>query len=217
VTEAANRSEGLVDSEQRIKHQKLTRTIPLPPIVETALRESPITAPVFGDWSELGLPNCWVVAGAVFQTFWNSAHGFSPLHGIRDIDLIYFDPDDLTEETENDNAMRINSRFHDLGVRFDVKNEARVHQWYEDRFGYAINPYTSAESAMETFPTTAGAIGVRTAGQELEAFAPFGFDDLLNLVIRPNKRQITRSIYAEKVERWAPYWPRVKFLDWEDG
>ena len=190
---------------------------PLPPIVETALRESPVVSPVFVDWSELALPNCWIVAGAVFQTFWNSVHGFSPLHGISDIDLIYFDPDDLTEATENDNSMRINSHFRDLGVRLDVKNEARVHLWYEGRFGYAINPYVSAESAMETFPTTAGAIGVRPAGQELEAFVPFGFDDLLNLVIRPNKRQITRSIYTDKVARWKPHWPQVDFLDWDDA
>lgn len=69
---------------------------------------------------------------------------------------------------------------------------------------------------METFPTTAGSIGVRANGQALEAFAPFGFDDLMNLIIRPNKRQITRSIYEEKVACWKRIWPRVKYLEWGD-
>jgi hypothetical protein len=70
---------------------------------------------------------------------------------------------------------------------------------------------------METFPTAAGAVGVRPAGKSLEAFAPFGFDDLMNLVIRPNKRQITRDIYDAKVARWQPNWPRVRYLDWDDA
>jgi len=170
---------------------------------------------VLDDWLALELPNCWMVAGAVFQTYWNSVHGYSPRHGISDIDIAYFNADDLSEENENKHSVRINRHFEDLGVRFDVKNEARVHQWYEDRFGYSINAYTSAESAMETFPTTAGAIGIRPNGHELEAFAPFGFDDLMGLVIRPNKRQITESIYLEKVARWESIWPRVRYLDWD--
>ena len=144
-------------------------------------------------------------------------HGYSPLHGINDIDLIYFDPDDLSEDTENKQSIRINNCYEGLGIKFDVKNEARVHLWYEGRFGYPINAYTAAESAIETFPTTAGAIAVRPNGQGLESFAPFGFDDLMNLVIRPNKRQITKEIYLDKVARWEPNWPRVKFLSWEES
>jgi hypothetical protein len=190
--------------------------VPLPPKVETSLRANPIVATVLDDWLQLKLPNCWLVAGAVVQSYWNYVHGFQPQHGISDIDLIYFDPDDLTEETERQHAARINARHQDLGIRFDVKNEARVHLWYEERFGYPIKAYTSVEAAIETFPTTAGAIGVRPAGNKLEAFAPFGFADLVNLVVRPNTRQVTRAIYAEKVARWKPHWPQLRFVDWDD-
>ena len=190
--------------------------LPLPQELESSLRNSPIVSRVFDGWSELALPNCWMVAGAVCQSFWNSKYGFSPLHGISDIDLIYFDADDLTEEAENNHSLRINSRYEDIGVRVDVKNEARVHLWYEDRFGYPIDAYTSAEAAMETFPTTAGSIGVRPDGQAIEAFAPYGFDDLMDLVIRPNKRQITRTIYEDKVARWRLHWPLVTYLDWDE-
>lgn len=190
--------------------------VPPPPELESCLRDNPVVSRVFDSWTELALPNCWMVAGAVFQSFWNRAYGFSPLHGISDIDLIYFDADDLTEETENEHYRRINSYYDHLGISFDVKNEARVHLWYEDRFGYPIGAYTSAEAAMETFPTTAGSIGIRPNGKALEAFAPFGFDDLVNLIIRPNKRQITRRIYEEKVARWKRDWPRVEYLEWDD-
>lgn len=189
--------------------------VPLPKKLESALRANTVISHTFDCWEDIALPNCWMVAGAVFQSFWNQEHGFPPLHGISDIDLIYFDADDLSEEKENEHHVRINGLFAEGGIRFDVKNEARVHLWYEDRFGYAIDAYTSAEAAMETFPTTAGAIGVRCAGEKLEAFAPFGFDDLMNLTIRPNKRQITPEIYEDKVARWRPNWPRVTYLEWE--
>jgi hypothetical protein len=43
-----------------------------------------------------------------------------------------------------------------------------------------------------------GYVGIRG---EFECCAPFGLDDLFGLVVRPNKRQITRAIYEAKVER----------------
>ena len=189
----------------------------LPPALENSLHENGAVSHLFECWSELQLPDCWLVAGAVAQSYWNKVHGFPPLHGISDIDLAYFDPNDLTEESESAQAARIGRRFEHLDVRFDVKNEARVHLWYERRFGYPIPAYPSAESAIETFPTTAGAIGVRPGDRGLEALAPFGFDDLLNLVVRPNKRQITREIYLRKVERWTALWPKLKVLDWDEA
>ena len=185
-----------------------------PEQLENALRKNPAISHLIDHWPELDLPNCWLVAGAVVQSYWNAKHGFQPLHGISDIDLIYFDPNDLTEDSESGHAARISVQFKNLGVRFDVKNEARVHLWYESRFGYPIAAYTSAESAIETFPTTAGSIGIRPAHQHLEAYAPFGFDDLLNLVVRPNKRQVTHAIYVEKVTRWKAIWPRLDVKDW---
>jgi len=100
--------------------------VSLPPKLESSLRDSPTISRVFDGWNELELPNCWMVAGAVFQSYWNRQFGFPPLHGISDIDLIYFDADDLTEKTENEHYLRINSCYEDAGLRFDVKNEARL-------------------------------------------------------------------------------------------
>ena len=190
--------------------------VPLPHQLEECLRGNPAVSQLVHSWPTLELPNCWLVAGALVQSYWNAAHGFPPLHGIRDIDIIYFDPSDLTDATEARHAARIRDCFDNLDARIDVKNEARVHLWYEARFGYPISPYPSAEAAIESFPTTAGAVGIRAVGGQLEAYAPFGFDDLLNLVVRPNKRQITRDIYSEKVARWTAIWPGLEIMDWDE-
>src|SRR6476620_8096023 len=69
---------------------------------------------------------------------------------------------------------RVRNLFQHLPIKLDVKNEARVHLWYEDRFGYAIKPYSSSADAIATFPTTATAVGVRQIHSKFECCAPFG-------------------------------------------
>jgi uncharacterized protein len=101
-------------------------------------------------------------------------------------------------------------------MKLDVKNEARVHLWYQQRFGYAIEPCRSSADAIATFPTTATAVGVRRIHGEFECCAPFGLADLFGLIVRPNKRQITRTIYEAKAERWRSIWPRLRILPWEE-
>jgi hypothetical protein len=77
--------------------------------------------------------------------------------------------------------------------------------------------YTSTRHAIATFPTTATAIGMRPAPSGIELCAPFGVDDLVELVVRPNKAQITADIYAAKVSRWKMMWPRLQIIDWHVG
>ena len=168
-------------------------------------------------FDEIGLPDCWIVAGYVAQTVWNLACGRAAGFGIKDADLVYFDAADLSAETETEHEKRLRAQFSDLPVKLDVKNEARVPLWYKRVFGYPIPPYRSTEDAIASFPTTATAVGVRRTGGIFECVAPFGLDDLFALRVRPNKRQITPAIYAKKLERWRPLWPYVTFLAWEDA
>jgi hypothetical protein len=178
------------------------------------LTRSEFVAPVLQRWPEIGLPNGWLAAGAIAQTVWNLAHGRTPHADIKDIDLVYFDDSDLSAETEARNEARIRHLFADLDVAFDVKNEARVHLWYGEKFGQPIDPYGSIEEAIATFPTTATAIAVRPGQRQLDICAPFGLDDLLGLVVRPNKAQITRAVYEAKIGRWRQCWPNLKIFGW---
>ncbi len=164
----------------------------------------------------LELPGWYLGAGCVAQTIWNLAHLKAPTADIIDYDLVYFDAD-LSAEAENEVAARVASLLADLPVRPDVKNQAGVHMWYQARFGYPIRPYTSCEDALATWPTTATAIGVRYIDQTLTPYAPFGTTDLFDLVVRPNRVQITPEIYASKVARWVERWPSLKILSWEEG
>jgi uncharacterized protein len=184
-------------------------------VVEQTVLASPLLNAVLERWDRIALPDCWLVAGAVAQTVWNKAHDLPAIHGIKDVDITYFDGSDLSEEGELAHAARVEALFADFPVHFDVKNEARVHTWYARKFGFPIQPYTSTRHAIATFPTTATSVGIRPAAAGLELYAPFGVSDLEQLIVRPNKALITREIYLAKVNRWKGIWPLLKMLDWD--
>lgn len=187
----------------------------LHPELQAIVYKSPLLSSVLGKWDEIALPDSWLVAGAVAQTVWNHVFGFPPVYGIQDIDIVYFDPDDLSEASEAEHSARIRAAFSELKVWIDVKNQARVHYWYEAKFGYSINPYTSTTEAISTFPTTAAAVGLRPHHAALELCTPYGLADLLGAVVRPNKKQITREIYEKKIGRWIKLWPELTIVDWD--
>lgn len=155
-------------------------------------------------------------AGCVAQTVWNELHGFPPESRIKDYDLVYFDGSDLSSEAEDSFAERAALMFKDLGVRVDVKNEARVHLWYRERFGLPIEPYASSEDAISTWPTTATSVGVTSRSGKFEVFAPFGLTDMFTLTVRPNKKQVTKEVYTEKATRWRSMWPKLRVIRWEE-
>lgn len=186
-----------------------------PHALATALDASPLLRAIFERWPKLALPDGWLVAGAVAQTVWNVAFSRPPEADIRDVDIVYFDAGDLSAESEREHEARIRPLFADFDIKFDVKNQARVHLWYAAKFGYPIAPYRSIEQAIATFPTTATAVGVRPASDDLDLIAPFGLSDLLGLIVRPNKRQITRAVYETKIARWRGCWPKLTVIGWD--
>lgn len=188
-----------------------------PRFVETVLR-SENAARVLERASALGIRDWYLGGGAVTQIWWNSVHGFAPDTGIKDFDLAYFDTD-LSAAQEKRVQEAGHALFADVPIEVELVNQARVHLWYEDDAGIAIAPYASTEDAIDSWPTTATAVGIRRDPDGTVAVhAAFGLDDALNLVVRPNKRKITRDIYAAKARRWKEQWPLLTVVPWDaDG
>ena len=179
------------------------------------LQGSSLLSAVMAGWSRVGLPDSWLVAGAIAQTVWNDGFGLPPEHGIADVDIVYFDGDDLSAESEAAHSARVRELFAGLPVWIDVKNEARVHLWYEAKLGQPLAPYVSTADAISTFPTTATSVGVQPGANGLALVAPFGLADLLGLIVRPNKKQISRQVYEAKIERWSTLWPGLHVVSWD--
>ena len=188
--------------------------MPPPETLEDILRGNPDLATLLDRFAAIALPDAWIVAGALAQTVWNHRHGLPPGYGIRDIDIIYHDPADLSEAAEAAHETRLRAEFSTLSARLDVKNQARVHLWYERRFGRAIAPYPSSVAAIATFPATATAIGVRPIPRGLEVYAPFGLGDLRAGIVRANRTLVSEAVYTAKAARWAANWPGLDVQPW---
>lgn len=61
---------------------------------------NPVRRAVLRRGAELGVPDWWPASGAVFQTVWNVLADRDPTAGVRDYDLIYFDPTGLAWQAE---------------------------------------------------------------------------------------------------------------------
>jgi uncharacterized protein len=164
--------------------------------------------------SELNMPNWYLGAGGIAQTLWNFKHGFDLENGIKDYDLVYYDAQDTSYEAEDAFIRRGKEIFKDIPILVEIKNQARVHLWYEKHFGKPMDQYESVEAAISTWPTTATSAGVRKENGQFKVYAPFGLDDLLGMVIRANKVLITEKIYQDKVSRWTKIWPNLKVIPW---
>jgi uncharacterized protein len=180
------------------------------------LSHNHVVAEILQKAPSLAMANWYLGAGCIAQTVWNCLHGFEPTFGIKDYDLVYHDASDLSLEAQTRYLGRANELFAHLDATVEVQNEARVHLWYAEHFGYEIAPYESAEAAIDSWPTTTTCVGVRTPSPGgLRVYAPFGLTDLFSMIVRPNKTQITRELYETKTDRWTKLWPKLQRLPWD--
>ena len=179
--------------------------------------ENPVIRAVLDRAPELDVPDWWLVAGALFQTVWNLIDGRDPSAGIRDYDLFYFNADDLSWEAEDEVIRRAEALFGDLDAVVEVRNEARVHLWYEDHYGVPAPPFTSSRNAVDHFASTTCCYGIaRDRSGHIEVYAPHGYADLFERRVRPNPLLATRDVYELKTDRWLNEWPGLIIEPWPD-
>lgn len=162
---------------------------------------------------EVDAPNWVIGAGAIRDLVFEHLHGrLAPPP--RDIDYAFFDALDLRVEREEAIEAELRSRCPELP--FEARNQARVHLWYQQHFGYPIEPYRSIEHAVSTWPETATAVAARLLPDgSIQLFAQLGLDDLFAGVLRRNPAQVTPEIFRERLARrpdLATQWPRVRVI-----
>jgi uncharacterized protein len=163
------------------------------------------------------LPGWYLVAGCLYQTVWNVVTGQPPEAGILDYDLAYFDSSDLSWEAEDVVIQAGQKAFAGLPAPVQIRNQARVHLWYEQKFGLPCPPHESTEAAIDTFEATTACLGVRAEpGGRWRIYAPHGLADVFNLVVRPNPVLAPRQVYQAKTARWQRQWPGITVLPWPE-
>jgi hypothetical protein len=177
-----------------------------------ALR-NPVNEAVARALQELALPDAWIVSGCLVQTVWNVKTGRAVDYGINDYDVFYFDPD-TSWAAEDAVIRRLSKRLGDLGAPIEVRNQARVHLWYPDKHGLPYPPLQRSTDGIDRFLTRNTQVGLRRAGDSYEVYAPRGFDDVAEMIVRPNPGpNFSAANYAAKAARWKGLWPELTVLE----
>src|SRR5215813_1395520 len=123
----------------------------------------------------LCLPDWLVFSGAVYQPVLNHLTGRPLDHAIKDYDLAYFDASDLSYDAENAVIRRVKAAFDEpMRSMVQVRNQARVHLWFEAKFDEPYGPLSCTAEALERFTSATFAVGVRLEPDDrLHIEAPF--------------------------------------------
>jgi hypothetical protein len=171
------------------------------------------TRSIFERWSELALPDGWLVAGCLFQTVWNLRSGAAAEAQIKDYDLFYFDSSDLSEEAEQQVQARVDEVLSSSEISVEAKNQARVHLWYFDHFGYPYPELQSARDGIDRFLVKATCVGLRPATPGWELYAPHGLAVLYAGRLDPNPLTNHRALFENKAASYQHRWPWLRMAN----
>jgi len=175
------------------------------------LKASPRLMQVLTVARDLGLPDWRVVSGSIYQTVWNALTSRPADYGIKDYDLLYFDGSDLSYQAEDVVIRRVAAAYPaDLSAKVEVRNQARVHLWFEVKFGETYPPLSRTDEALERFVSPAYGIGVRLdANGDLSIAAPFGLDDIFAMRLRPTPGRALSAGWSRVTAGVLARWPEV--------
>lgn len=179
---------------------------------------NPFNRAVLERMDDLGAPQAWLVAGCLYQTVWNVLSNRPVAENIKDYDIFYFDGDDTSYAAEDVVIKRAAALFEDLDVEIEVRNQARVHLWYEKRFGHPHAPLLSSMHGISSFLVTGTCVAIGSNGAGgFRTAQPYGFDDMFDGVLRPNKPHAQRDLFIAKAASYTARWPWLRTLDWDES
>jgi hypothetical protein len=179
--------------------------------LDAIVRASPRVMRVLEIARELNLPDWRIVSGAVYQTVWNALTGRDADYGIKDFDLCYFDAADTSYEAEDVVIRRAAAAYPaELSPLVEVRNQARVHMWFEAHFGEPYEVLACTDEALSRFVSPAYAVGVRLERDgAISLAAPFGLDDLFAMRLRPNPNRPLAAGWTKITAGVKARWPEL--------
>lgn len=166
----------------------------------------------------LDLPNWRIVSGALYNTVWNQLSGKPSGYGVRDIDLFYFDHGDLSYAAEDAVIRRAETVLGAAPTPVEIRNQARAHLWFPEKFGVAYPPLANVDAALDRFASRTHAVAARLddAGR-IEIVAPFGLEDVFAMRLTPNRALDNQATYERKAARAKALWPELTIEPWRSA
>lgn len=181
----------------------------------TILGEHPWFMSALDIVSDLGLSQWCVGAGVIRNIVFDHLDGGST-NPIRDVDVAYFDPSDLSDQKDREYEDLLKDQMPD--IPWEVTNQAAVHLWFHEKFGYRVSAVSGIQEAVATWPETCTAVAVTKGHHDAyKVFAPFGLDDLFAMVIRRNPARVDVRTYNARIssKQYDQCWKSVKIIKGE--
>jgi hypothetical protein len=181
--------------------------------LEGVVRRSEPLMHVLRTLAQLDLPDWLIFSGAVYQRVFNDLTGRPLDYGIKDYDVAYFDGSDISYEAEDVVIRRVAAAFEPpLREMVEVRNQARVHLWFEGHFNEPYEPLASSAEALGRFVSPVFAVGVRLDGDDrLAIHAPFGLDDLFAMRLRHNPERMSPN-FGKIAASAKARWPEIEVI-----
>jgi len=174
-------------------------------------RTNPVNAALLERLPVLGLADCHLVAGCLFQAVWNRVSGQAPEWGVKDYDVFYFDDSDLSWDAEDRVIRRVGAATSDLPGTVEVRNQARVHLWYGDRFGEDYPPLRCARDGIDRYLISCTCVGIEVETGQL--YAPNGLDELAAGKLHMNPLNAIPRLFRQKAESYRARWPWLSIVE----
>ena len=185
-------------------------TTPSPEQFLAIAGQNPINAELLRRLPALGLEQCHLTAGCLFQALWNRHTGRAADWGVNDYDIFYFDDSDLSWEAEDAVIRRAQAQLGDLGANIEIRNQARVHLWYPQRFNAPYPRLRSARDGMDRYLIACTCVGIDVATGAL--YAPDGLADLAAGRLRINPRLPQPAMFEAKARSYRERWPWLSIV-----
>ena len=177
-----------------------------------ATLRNPVNEAIAGELFRLALPDAWIVSGCLVQTAWNVLTKRAVDYGISDYNVFYFDPD-TSWQAEDVVIRKFQDRLAHLGVKIEARNQARVHLWYPEKHGLPYPALHCSADGIDRFLARNTQVGIRRTRHGHDVYAPNGFDDIADMIVRPNPGpNFSAANYAAKAARWKRLWPELTVL-----
>ena len=156
--------------------------------------------------ASLALNDWCLAAGFLRNMIWDKLHGLEVSTPLNDIDLIYFDLSNTSEETEKHYEIQLREM---LARPWSVKNQARMHDRNHDL------AYTSTLDAMSYWVEIETAIGCCLSPTgNIELIAPFGLSPLFNYTVTINQKRNKLADFNTRIteKKWLSQWPKLRVI-----
>ena len=163
---------------------------------------------VLQEVEKLGLNDWMIGAGFVRNKIWDYMHGYEKRTPLNDIDIIYMDREDLSEETEEKYQEKFSKKYPE--VEWSFTNQARMHIYHNDE------SYKNCEESLSKWVEEPTCIAVYLEDDKLKLVTPYGVDCFDKLEVRPSPGfSRDMEIYRSRInkKRWQELWPKLKIYN----